>query len=220
MNKIYLAVPFVEKDEAKSFGAKWDWECKKWYCDKTNKNHGVMLEKWKINDTPVELIGEDRNFGGNTLFVDLIPSTSWFSNVRSCIHPRDWDRVRHHIYERANYTCECCGINTKEDTRNGGIEAHERWYYDEEYSIQKLMRIIALCHQCHQSTHMGLAGMMGKQEEAMNHLKTVCNFTEEQANEHKIEAAELWRKRNKTEWKLDISLITDNGIQTINQVQT
>jgi hypothetical protein len=92
MNRIYLAVPFVEKDEAKSFGAKWDGECKKWYCEKNNKNYKVLLEKWEINDTPIELIGEDREFGGNTLFIDLVPSTCWFSNVRSCIHPKDWDR--------------------------------------------------------------------------------------------------------------------------------
>jgi len=73
MNRIYLAVPFVEKDEAKSFGAKWDGECKKWYCEKNNKNYIVgKMEKWKINDTPNEFIGEDREFGGNTSRINCI----------------------------------------------------------------------------------------------------------------------------------------------------
>jgi hypothetical protein len=215
MNRIYLAVPFVEKDEAKSFGAKWDRECKKWYCEKNNKNYKVLLEKWKINDTSIELIGEDREFGGNTLFIDLVPSTCWFSNVRSCIHPKHWDRVRNHIYERTNYTCECCGINVKENTANGQLEAHERWNYDENNKIQKLMRIVALCHQCHQSTHMGLAGILGKDEEAMKHLQKVCLFTDEQIKLHRTEAFALWKKRNESEWVLDISLITNNGIETI-----
>lgn len=216
MNKIYLAVPFVEKDEAKLLGAKWDGECKKWYCEKNNKNYKVLLEKWEINDTPIELIGEDREFGGNTLFIDLVPSTCWFSNVRSCIHPKHWDRVRNYIYERTNYSCECCGINTKEDTTNGQLEAHERWNYDEENKIQKLTRIVSLCHQCHQSTHMGLAGILGKRNEAETHLKKVCIFTDEQVKLHRDEAFALWRKRNESEWKLDISLITNNDIQIKN----
>lgn len=215
MNRIYLAVPFVEKDEAKSFGAKWDGECKKWYCENNYKNYKVLLEKWKINDTPIELIGEDREFGGNTLFIDLVPSTCWFSNVRSCIHPKDWDRVRNHIYERTNYTCECCGINTKEDTTNGQLEAHERWNYDEEKKIQKLMRIIALCHQCHQSTHMGLAGLRGKDEEAMTHLQKVKNITQSEACKERNESGILHRIMSQHEWKLDISLITNNGIETV-----
>jgi hypothetical protein len=215
MNRIYLAVPFVEKDEAKLLGAKWDGECKKWYCEKNNKNYKVLLEKWEINDTPIELIGEDREFGGNTLFIDLVPSTCWFSNVRSCIHPKDWDRVRNHIYERTHYTCECCGINTKEDTINGQLEAHERWNYDEENKIQTLMRIIALCQQCHQSTHMGLAGLRGKDEEAMTHLQKVKNISRREACKERKESGIIHMKRSKHKWELDISLITNNGIETI-----
>ena len=33
-----------------------------------------LFEKWKVNDNQVCLTGEDRAFGGNQLFVDLIPS--------------------------------------------------------------------------------------------------------------------------------------------------
>ena len=215
MSKNYLAVPFEEKDEAKSLGAKWDIECKKWYCDKNNINYEILLKKWKVYNVPIELIGEDRTFGGNDLFIDLIPRSCWFSNVRSCIHPKDWDRVRHHIYERANYSCECCEINTKEDNSNGQIEAHERWHYDNEKKIQKLVRIIALCHQCHQSTHMGLAGIKGKKQEAIAHLKYVRHFNDDEVNHHYDEAFKLWRERNKNIWELDISLIINNGIKIL-----
>jgi len=214
MNKIHLAVPFVEKDEAKILGAKWDGECKKWYATKGHKNYDTLLDRWKMNDTPIQLIGEDRTFGGNDLFVDLVPNTCWFSNVRSYIHPSDWDRVRNHIYERTQYICECCGINTKINSVNGQLEAHERWNYNEENKVQKLMRIVSLCHQCHQSTHMGLAGVLGKRKEAESHLKQVCNFSDEQVKIHISEAFALWRKRNENDWELDITLITENGIKT------
>ena len=78
------------------------------------------------------------------------------------------------------------------------------------------MRIVSLCHQCHQSTHMGLAGVLGKRNEAETHLKKVCIFTDEQVKLHRDEAFALWRKRNESEWKLDISLITNNDIQIKN----
>ena len=135
--KILLAVPFENKDEAKKLGAKWDAINKKWYIYENNPNKDLFMEKWKINDDPVNLIGEDRNFGGNKLFVDLIPQTCWFSNVRSSIHPNDWDRVRNHIYNRVDYICECCGHDTKETGIS--LEAHERWQYDSDTLTQKLI---------------------------------------------------------------------------------
>lgn len=211
--KIYLAVPFVEKDEAKKLGAKWDGEIKKWYISHNSQNKEIIMEKWKVNEEPVELIGEDRTFGGNDLFIDMIPSSSWFSNVRSCIYPTDWDRVRNHIYERVNYICECCNNNTKET--NTRLDAHERWSYDNETKIQKLERVIALCEQCHQSTHMGLAGIMGKEDEAIKHLRQVRIFTDIEFDKHKKDASLLFKERSKYKWELDISIISSNGIKTI-----
>lgn len=203
--KAYLAVPFEEKDEAKKLGAKWDPVNKKWYAPNMES---LLLEKWKINTEPVTLLGEDRSYGGNNLFVDLIPSTCWFTNVRSCVHPKDWDRLRNYVYERVNYICECCNIDTQKT--NVIIEAHERWDYNEETQTQKLVRIIALCHDCHQSTHMGLAGIC---VEAREHLKKVRCFTEKKCKKHIHYAFEIWRKRSMINWILDLSLISSNNIQ-------
>ena len=54
------------------------------------------------------LAGEDRTLGQG-LFVDLIPSTSWFTNVRSAVSERDWFRIRKMVYRRAGQRCEACG---------------------------------------------------------------------------------------------------------------
>ena len=212
-NREYLAVSFEDKDDAKKMGAKWDNCEKKWYIpDSLNSNNKtLLLEKYKINNEPIELIGEDINYGGNLLFVDLIPNSCWFSNVRSCIHPSDWDRVRKYIYSRVNYICECCNINTKDNDIQ--LEAHERWDYDNVTNTQKLVRIVALCHQCHQTTHIGLAGIKGKKEEATTHLKNVRNFTDKECETHIKEAFELWRQRNNCDWSLDLSLIENNNIK-------
>ena len=44
IDKIYLNVPYEEKDEAKKYGAKWDKEAKLWYTDGYNAQFGI--EKW------------------------------------------------------------------------------------------------------------------------------------------------------------------------------
>ena len=211
MSIIYLAVPFEEKDEVKKLGAKWDNNEKKWYILDNLKNKEILLEKYKINNNPIILDGEDRNYCGNELFVDLIPRSCWFSNVRSCVHITEWDRIRNYIYTRVNYICECCGINTKEN--NIQLEAHERWSYDETTYTQKLVRIIALCQQCHQTTHIGLAGINGKTNEAENHLKKIRRFSDEECELHIKEAFTLWNNRNKYLWNLDLSLMENNGIK-------
>ena len=44
--KIYLNVPYSEKDEAKKLGAKWDAKNKKWYINTNNKNKIQMIGHW------------------------------------------------------------------------------------------------------------------------------------------------------------------------------
>ncbi len=200
-NRVNLCVPYIEKDMAKSLGAKWDGSIKTWYAP---YGETVLIDQWGIRDDLIlDLIGEDRTFEGNLLFVDLIPRTCWFSNARSCIAPRDWDRVRKFIYSRANNKCECCGSDEN-------IEAHERWKY--ENSVQTLMRLVALCRQCHRTTHIGKARLDGLGDKAKEHLQIVRKFDDVIAEEHIDNAFKIWSERNKIKWDLDLSLLTNNGI--------
>lgn len=45
-NKIYLDVPFVEKDEAKALGARWDAEAKRWYY--RNEEDAEKFARWAL----------------------------------------------------------------------------------------------------------------------------------------------------------------------------
>lgn len=214
MSKLeYISVSFQEKDNAKRLGAKWDCHEKKWYIPFGLSTRNELLKIYNIYTSIDELVGEDRSFGGSYLFVDLIPQSCWFSSARACIHPSDWDRVRNHVYKRVDYKCECCGINTKE--HDVPLEAHERWDYNNETKIQKLVRIIALCQQCHRVTHIGFAGILGEREKAIKHLQHVRRFTEEQCDMHIKDAFNIWEERNKYNWKLDLSLLESNGIKLV-----
>lgn len=204
-SRSYLSVPFDEKDEAKSLGARWDASTKQWY-DPTPSATSV-LSRWKCNTEEVQLVGEDRTFGGNLLFVDLIPSSCWFTNVRYCVDPLDWDRLRRKVYSRADNRCECCGSS------QDGLEAHERWNYDEKKKVQKLVRLVALCRECHQTTHFGLAQIKGKAEVAANHLHRMRGFNAAELSRHIGDAFELYHDRCQYTWDLDLSLITSNGMK-------
>lgn len=224
----YILVLYEEKEYAKQLGAKWDGSSKKWYIPKhlNEYNKNQLRNQYSLNSITF-LKGEDRNAGGDELFVDLIPKSCWFTNVRSCIDKRDWYRLRYYIFECVNYTCECCGVtpginpeyvyvgSDKIKISNDSLEAHERWTYDENTLTQKLVRIIALCYDCHRATHIGMANIRGEYKHAFQHLKTIRNETDEQTRDHIDTAYKIWESRNIHNWNLDMSLITDNGIKII-----
>lgn len=174
--------------------------------------------KSNYNSNSFVLNGEDRNFGSSDLYVDLIPNSCWFTNVRYCIKSSDWNKIRKIVYNRIDYICECCKINCLESKIP--IEAHERWSYDYTTRTQKLERIIGLCKLCHQSTHIGFAKINGKEAEALEHLKKVRNFNFEELKEHVDIAYAIWRERNQYVWALDLGLITSNGYEIVKPVET
>ena len=192
----------------------------------------------------MDLIGEDRQYGGSLLYKDLIPSSTWFNNVRKCVTRSSWDKLRHQIYKRANYTCECCKQDCSISTTYSGddyedvvispprfeefdgvtelkkwntirLEAHERWSYDNDTKEQKLERIIALCHRCHTATHMGLAGLRGLTELAIKHIKKVNNWHDTEWKKHSDEQSTLYRQRSAVNWTLNLDIIKNSGFQLI-----
>ena len=45
--RLYLNVPYSEKDEAKALGAKWNAKAKKWYTD-VQADEYVKFSKWIV----------------------------------------------------------------------------------------------------------------------------------------------------------------------------
>lgn len=208
VERLWLDVPYSEKDEAKALGARWDPAAKRWYAPRTGM---AGLQRWAaLPDVPDLLPGEDRTFGSG-LFVDLVPSSCWFTNVRSCVDERDWERLRRMITHRAGHRCEACGRGEDRAVKRW-LEAHERWSYDTATHTQTLKRLVCLCTDCHTATHMGLAQVQGKSAQATAHLRTVTGMSTSQANAHVEAAFAQWRSRSAVTWALDLSILTDAGI--------
>jgi hypothetical protein len=185
--RVYLDVPFAEKDDAKAAGARWDPRARRWYDPHPPTS---ALHRWAAPpEVPEVLPGEDRSFGAG-LFVDLVPSSCWFTNVRSCVSQQDWDRLRRPILRRADYRCEICGA-PEDRTRQQWLDVHERCHYNDRTGVQTLRRLLAVCKACHLATHFGYARVSGRDEEARTQLTAVSGLTRIQVAEHIDEAFEL-----------------------------
>lgn len=146
------------------------------------------------------------------LEIELVPKGAWFKNLRSFLTRSQWDKIRKSVYKKAHYKCEICGGRG----HSHPVECHEVWSFEE--GKIRLIGLIALCPQCHQAKHCGLANIRGKGEEVIRHLMKVNNIHRKEAEKQVEDAFALWRERNKTEyWELDVDWLyiyledLDNG---------
>lgn len=143
------------------------------------------------------------------LTIELVPSTCWFSNVRSQIPPKEWDRLRKESYKQAKYKCEICGDSGLKQGYKHAVECHEIWDYDDINKVQKLKGLISLCPKCHQVKHIGRTTIIGKQNEAFSQLEKVNKWDHKEVVDYVAEAFIIHRWRSNWEWKLDIKILTE-----------
>jgi 5-methylcytosine-specific restriction endonuclease McrA len=135
------------------------------------------------------------------LEVEMVPRTCFFSNLRSNLRSKDWQKLRMMSIANANGRCQICG------SLNHGrsLECHEIWFYDEDNGVQRLTGLLALCRECHRAKHMALAREMGWEDAARRHLLRINRWTHTQLNFYLEEAFELFEHRSQMTWKLDIT---------------
>jgi Domain of unknown function (DUF5710) len=205
LKRIWLDVPFEEKDQAKAAGARWDRDAKSWFAPRPGMD---ALARWAALSE--NLPGEDRSFGGG-LSVDLIPKSAWFTNVRSCVSPEDWERLRTMVTRRAWQRCEFCSANRDPEMQRR-LEVHERWAFDDASRVQTLRRLVCICSDCHAVVHYGVTQIQGDVEAAFEHLIAVAELDVPQAKAHVLDAFRVWEERSQHQWDLDLSMLTKAGI--------
>lgn len=141
------------------------------------------------------------------LKIELIPQTSWYSNVRSEVSKDKWDKIRFTSYRLADHKCEICGETGKEQGYSHNVECHEIWEYDEENNLQKLSGFISLCPLCHKCKHIGLAEINDELDIVYKQLMKVNGMTGIEVEDYIEEEYHIWRERNKIAWYVDITYI-------------
>jgi 5-methylcytosine-specific restriction endonuclease McrA len=134
------------------------------------------------------------------LEVELVPRTCWWSNLRSLVEGELWDVLRRQVYRQAGYRCELCGGRGPAHP----VECHEVWAYDDRTWTQRLVRLRALCPDCHEVKHYGYASTHGRGPHALAHLARVNGWTLEQAAEHVDDVWAVWEVRSLHSWRLDL----------------
>jgi len=143
-----------------------------------------------------------------TLTVELVPRTAWFKNVRSHVSPAEWERLKKLTFARAGYRCDVCDGRGE----RWPVECHEIFSYDDARKVQRLERLAALCPACHEVKHAGLAGVRGRQRQAVAHLARVNNWSREDAEAYLEVCFEQWHRRSNHEWSLDLSHLERLGV--------
>jgi len=137
---------------------------------------------------------EDRAFGDG-LFVEQIPTSCWFTNVRTCMSPSDSARVKALVVARTGRRCEVCGTGA-EPSQGLWLPANERWSYNDATRVQTLRRLVCLCTRCHRATHVGFAEITGHRTQAHAHLRAVNRRIVVDTDAHFAMAARVWRARS------------------------
>ena len=143
------------------------------------------------------------------LTVELVPTTCFFSNVRSELPKKEWDRLRKESYKKAKHKCEICGSNGRKQGYKHPVECHEIWEYDDKNKIQKLKGLISLCPRCHQVKHLGRTTVIGRQAVAFKHMELVNGWAHKQVVTYVAEVFLKHRWRSQFQWKLDVGILTE-----------
>lgn len=139
------------------------------------------------------------------LTIELVPKTSWYDNVRSHVSKEVWDKLRNEVYFQASYKCEICGGKGPK----WPVECHEVWEYDDVNHVQKLVKFIALCPNCHTTKHVGFAMTQGKEDIVIEQLMKINKMTNKEADDYITQSFKLWKERSKHQWTVDISILKE-----------
>lgn len=148
------------------------------------------------------------------LEIELIPETCFYSNLRKSTIQKNWDIIRKQCYKDANYKCEICGSDGKNqifETRgsiDGSLNCHEIWEYDDVNHIQKLRGFIALCNDCHMIKHIGFAQIQESKglldmNALIKHFLKINNVEISDYEKHYTQSWKIQEERSKHVWKTE-----------------
>ncbi|MFH1126556.1 MAG: HNH endonuclease [archaeon] len=137
------------------------------------------------------------------LEIELVPRTAWYSNLRTKIPQKEWDKIRKQSYSDAGNRCEICGAVDK-------LNCHEIWTYNDNSHTQKLEGFTALCDNCHLIKHIGFAQIQAEKglismERLVKHFMEVNHVGRNTFEKHHEESFITWEKRSKHNWTTDLS---------------
>jgi len=149
------------------------------------------------------------------LKIELVPQTARIYSIRREVSPETWNFIRQMCYQKYSNRCGICGIEGKP------LECHEMWDYHEDTCMQKFGGLIALCPDCHDVKHIGMAHIKAGNglldfDELIRHFCKVNQCTEKEYKQHFKDATEEYERRSKIKWNFD----NDGFVENLKKSQT
>jgi hypothetical protein len=168
---------------------------------------------FNINSKRLPALLDDRQ----TVVGDLIPGTSWGSSLANMLTKASWDALRHPLIARNNNVCELCG------TKHPTLDVHEIWSYDfpdEElpdpesdevlFGTQRLDGLMAICKECHECFHLGLAIKNGRQQVVFQRLAYLNQWSMKEVEDYFDVIYERHLMLGKVHWILDLRSVAEH----------
>jgi len=148
------------------------------------------------------------------LTIELVPSSCFYSNVRSVLPTKIWDKLRKESYAKAKFKCEICKGSGLDQGYRHALECHEIWDYQSN-GTQMLKGLISLCPKCHQAKHIGRTIAIGKGKEIYKHIATVNKWDSKMVEAYVGSCFQDHKERSKIKWDLNIKILVEKyGIDT------
>ncbi len=160
------------------------------------------------------------NFNEYQLSIELVPQTSWYTNLRNMMSRENWDKVRKAAYWEHGYRCAVCGVTGVQ------LYCHELWEYDDENHVQSLKGFTAICPLCHHVKHIGLAGILASEGKldlnaVVEHFMYVNDCSRVDFEQHRHVAFSVWESRSRHPWTVDLgeyaALVEDSGDSSVDR---
>jgi len=84
-----------------------------------------------------------------------IPKPLHTVNPRSVLGRKWWDIHRQTSYADKDYHCHACGVHKEEAKFKKWLEGHEHYDINYKTGEVKFVKVVALCHSCHNYIHNG-----------------------------------------------------------------
>lgn len=175
----------------------------------------TLYDAWKIQPSSKYLDGEDIDLYENyQLAPDVRPIYIHGKGITKDNMPyEDYRRLKRFSSEREGGRCKCCKRILPNFASGDWWKVDEIIDYDIDKKIAVVKSIITLCKTCWLSRHLGAARCHKLYETAIDNLKKVRDFNDEQLKD----ALSNHRWGNDPvniydeEWTIDTSLLTNNG---------
>jgi hypothetical protein len=142
------------------------------------------------------------------LTIELVPSSCFYSNVRSVLPTKIWDKLRKASYANAKFKCEICKGSGLDQGYKHALECHEIWDYQSN-NTQTLKGLISLCPKCHQAKHIGRTIAIGKGKEIFKHIEVVNKWDAKTVEAYVGACFQEHKERSKVKWELNIRILVE-----------